>query len=99
MTPLRLAAITLVLVVVSSPTAALATFDDPGPAFGTVQEPAGPDQPQPAVELEDESEDPKPQDWTFRYLVPTALVLSGLTIVASLALYGVRVRARYRVVK
>ena len=35
--------------------------------------------------------------WTFRFLVPTALVLSAIIVVLVAAGYGVRVRGRYRV--
>ena len=37
--------------------------------------------------------------WTFRFLVPTVLVVSGLALVGALAAYGVRVRGRYRVAR
>lgn len=43
-----------------------------------------------AEELEDAA-------WTFRYLVPTALVLSALIVVGVVGRYGVGVRGRYRV--
>ena len=37
--------------------------------------------------------------WTFRFLIPTVLVLSGLVVAATVVGYGVRVRGRYRVVR
>lgn len=37
--------------------------------------------------------------WTFRFLVPSALVLSVIVIVVALIWYGVRIQARYRVAK
>lgn len=35
--------------------------------------------------------------WTFRFLVPTALVLSALIVVGVIGRYGIGVRGRYRV--
>jgi hypothetical protein len=35
--------------------------------------------------------------WTFRFLVPTALVISALIVVAVIGRYGIGVRGRYRV--
>jgi hypothetical protein len=43
-----------------------------------------------AEELEDAA-------WTFRYLVPTALVLSALIVLVVVGRYGIGVRGRYRV--
>jgi hypothetical protein len=37
--------------------------------------------------------------WTFRFLVPSALVLSVIVIVVALIWYGVRILAPYRVAK
>lgn len=48
------------------------------------------------AETEQQIED---EAWTFRYLVPSALVLSVIVIVVALIWYGVRIQARYRVAK
>jgi ABC-type transporter lipoprotein component MlaA len=42
---------------------------------------------------------PTEDAWTFRFLVPTVLGLSGLIVVATVVGYGRRVRGRYRVVR
>jgi len=44
---------------------------------------------------EDEVED----QWTAKFLAPTVALLAVLGIVAALAVYGIRLRARYRVVE
>ena len=48
------------------------------------------------AETEDAIED---EAWTFRFLVPTALLLSVIVIIVALIWYGVRIQARYRVAK
>ena len=53
----------------------------------------------PAVVLSDEAAQEDDAAWTFRYLVPTVLALSGLTLAPVLFSYGLRVRGRYRVVR
>ena len=37
--------------------------------------------------------------WTFRFLVPTVLAVSGLVLAIAMIGYGVRLRGRYRVVR
>jgi hypothetical protein len=37
--------------------------------------------------------------WTFRFLVPTVLAISGIALIGVLAGYGLRVRGRYRVAR
>lgn len=37
--------------------------------------------------------------WTFRFLVPTVLAVSGLVLAITVIGYGVRLRGRYRVVR
>ncbi|MBI5158431.1 MAG: hypothetical protein HZA58_10555 [Acidimicrobiia bacterium] len=53
----------------------------------------------PAVVVDEGAPVPIEDAWTFRYLVPTVLALSGLIVVATVVGYGVRVRGRYRVVR
>lgn len=75
-------------------------------AYAQSQEPAveappgiGPDErpeEERLAEVEDGIED---EAWTFRFLVPTALVISVLIVIATIIVYAVRVKARYRVAK
>lgn len=37
--------------------------------------------------------------WTFRFLVPTLLAISGIALVGVVAGYGLRIRSRYRVAR
>lgn len=53
----------------------------------------------PAVVVDEGAPVPTEDAWTFRFLVPTVLALSGLIVVATVVGYGVRVRGRYRVVR
>lgn len=48
------------------------------------------------AETEDAIED---EAWTFRFLVPSALILSVIVIIVAIIWYGVRIQARYRVAK
>jgi len=48
------------------------------------------------AETEDAIED---EAWTFRFLVPSALILSVIVIIGAIIWYGVRIQARYRVAK
>lgn len=42
-------------------------------------------------------EDASGDEWTFRYLVPTAIVISAVIVVLVMVGYAIRVRGRYRV--
>jgi hypothetical protein len=53
---------------------------------------------EPAVVVSDSAADEEPA-WTFRYLVPTLLVVTGLALIALLVRYGLGVKGRYRVVR
>lgn len=53
----------------------------------------------PAVVVDEGAPVPTEDAWTFRFLVPTVLGLSGLIVVATVVGYGRRVRGRYRVVR
>lgn len=53
----------------------------------------------PAVLVEEDVAAPEEDAWTFRYLIPTLLGATGLAVAAVVIGYGVRVRARYRVVE
>lgn len=54
----------------------------------------------PAVPIEQEEEAPATPDWTYRYLIPTALVLAVLIVlVTSIRYFSDVVRKRYRVIE
>jgi hypothetical protein len=53
----------------------------------------------PAVVVEEPAPAPEDEAWTFRFLIPTLVGATGLAIAAVAIGYGVRVRARYRVVE
>ena len=53
----------------------------------------------PAVVIEDEPSAVAEEAWTFRFLVPALIGMTGLVIAAVVVGYGVRVRGRYRVVE
>jgi len=51
----------------------------------------------PVVVVGDEVAPPAEDAWTFRFLVPTLIALTGV-VVAGVALgYGIRIKGRYRV--
>ena len=54
---------------------------------------------EPAVVLSDPAPLEDDAAWTFRYLVPTLLVLSGLAIAGLFVWYGLGVKGRYRVAR
>lgn len=66
------------------------------PAFAQEPIPAGDG---PAVVVDEGPPPPSEADWTFRFLVPTVLAVSGLVVAGVVVGYGVRVRGRYRVVR
>jgi hypothetical protein len=51
----------------------------------------------PAVVVDEEAEPPAEDAWTFRFLVPTLLVMTGIALVGVVVAYRVRVQGRYRV--
>jgi hypothetical protein len=64
------------------------------------EEPATTSGLQPALPIEEEPEAAAEPDWTYRYLIPTALVLAVLIVlVTSIKYFSDVVRKRYRVVK
>ena len=54
---------------------------------------------EPAVVLTESAPLADDAAWTFRYLVPSLLVLSGLAIIGLFVWYGVGIKGRYRVVR
>lgn len=60
---------------------------------------AGP-APEPAVPAAQPAADAGPDDWTYRYLIPTLLVLAALVVIATTVQYFMQVvRKRYKVVE
>ena len=58
------------------------------------------DVPEPAVEVVSETTAEEEAAWTFRYLVPTSLVIALLVVVGSIVAYFVKVvRTRYRLIQ
>ena len=56
--------------------------------------------PEPAVAVPDDAPQEPDPEWSYRFLVPTALVLGTVAVVGAIIMYFVRVtRNRYRVVK
>jgi hypothetical protein len=88
MTPIRVAAFVLALLLSTVPFAP-ASFaqEEPSPAGG------------PAVVLEEDGPGEDDEAWTFRFLVPTLLAVTGVALGATIVVYGVRVKGRYRVVR
>jgi hypothetical protein len=70
----------------------------PSAAFAQEEPPPG-DAPAIVVEAEGTEAEAGEEAWTFRFLVPTVLVMAGLGIAGTIVLYGVRVRGRYRVAR
>ncbi|MCJ7726336.1 MAG: hypothetical protein MUP76_08130 [Acidimicrobiia bacterium] len=54
---------------------------------------------EPAVVLSDGSAVIDDPAWTFRYLVPTLLVITGAAVLGVLVWYGFGVKGRYRVAR
>ena len=83
--------------------------EEPAPA-GEEQAPAGqegeeespaelaPEGQTPAVVIEDEEGAAEDVAWTFRFLVPTLMVLTLLLVVGLLIAYQLRLKRRYKVV-
>ena len=77
-------------------------------ALAQEEEPAEPaseqevvvDVPEPAVEVVEEAPAEEEQAWTFRYLIPTSLVIAVLVVVGSIVAYFLKVvRTRYRLIQ
>lgn len=92
-------AVTFVLLMLAAPAVA-AVGDAPRLAAQTdVEDVEDEDRSGPAVLVEEDVAAPEEDAWTFRYLIPTLLGATGLAVAAVVIGYGVRVRARYRVVE
>ena len=62
--------------------------------------PALVDVPEPAVRIAPEAPAEEEPAWTFRYLIPTSLVIGLLVVVGSIVAYFVKVvRTRYRLIQ
>ena len=88
------------LVLILAP-AGLAQEETPAePTNATVGEGAVVDIPEPAVEIVPEAPAEVEAAWTFRYLVPTSLVIALLVVVGSIVAYFLKVvRTRYRLIQ
>ena len=87
------------LVLIMSP-AGLAQEETPLPAAPAGEGGAVVDVPQPAVEVVPETTEEAEQAWTFRYLVPTSLVIALVVVVGSIVAYFLKVvRTRYRLIQ
>ena len=82
------------LIVILVP-AALAQEEAPADDSGAVI-----DVPEPAVRVVPEAPSEVEPAWTFKYLVPTSLVIALLVVVGSIVAYFVKVvRTRYRLIQ
>ena len=54
---------------------------------------------EPAIVVSDGGADEDDPAWTFRYLVPTLIVVSGLALLGLFVWYGLGVKGRYRVAR
>lgn len=96
---LLLVVLGLVAALVMSP-AVLAQEDAPEPETTQTEGGVVGEVPEPAVEVIPEAATEEEAPWTFRYLVPTSMVLALLVVVGSIVAYFLRVvRTRYRVVQ
>jgi len=54
---------------------------------------------EPAVVIDEGGAVEEDAAWTFRFLVPTLVVVTGVALAGTVLFYGVRVKGRYRVVR
>ena len=97
----RIASLLLIAAFLSLPAVAIPTMP-----VAYAQEPAleappeiGPDQRTESERVSEDAEAIEDEAWTFRFLVPAALVISAIAVLATVAVYTFRVKARYRVAK
>lgn len=93
-----LAAAVVAAVVAGPAGLAAAQEEEPADVTGTTATTFAPGE-EPAVVVSDAGAAEDEPAWTFRFLVPTLLALSGLALVAVVVGYGVRVKGRYRVAR
>ncbi len=95
----RLLPLMLFAVVALLAPGALGQEEAPAPA--QTEEPAETvNVPEPAVEVNPAPPAAEEQAWTFRYLIPTSLLIAVVAVVGSIIAYFVKVvRTRYRVVQ
>jgi len=96
-------ALVLLAVLAFSMLPALATEGETEPPASTPTETTtgeATDGMEPAVPVEPEAPDEASRDWTYRYMIPTGIVLGVIVIVATSAQYFTSVvRKRYRIVE
>ena len=90
-----LVVLTLIALVVLVPVT-LAAASDTGVTETTIGFEPGQE---PAVVVSDGAVPADDPAWTFRYLVPTLLVLSGAALAGLVVWYGLGVKGRYRVAR
>lgn len=94
-----LALILTVLVVLGLPVLAQEAPTDTTVATTVTTVASGP-APEPAVPAAQPAPDTGPDDWTYRYMIPTLLVLAALVVIATTVQYFMQVvRKRYKVVE
>jgi hypothetical protein len=94
---LTLLALSALLAVIASPAAAQEPTDTTVPAEGTT---VPLEQIDPAVPVEPPVEEASTLDWTYRYLIPTALVLAVIVVLMTSIRYFTNVvRKRYRIIE
>jgi uncharacterized membrane protein YdbT with pleckstrin-like domain len=97
--PYLFSAVVGLLVLIVSP-AGLAQEEAPTTTAPAGEEGAVVEVPEPAVELVPETGAEAEQAWTYRYLVPTSLVIALLVVVGSIVAYFLKVvRTRYRLIQ
>lgn len=91
-------AFSLVAVATEAPETTVAT--DTSGATETTRAEGGGSGVEPAVTVPSEVADPGPDDWTYRYLIPTLIALAVLVVIATTIQYFLQVvRKRYKVVE
>jgi hypothetical protein len=94
---LTLLALTAFLTVIANPVAGQEPTDTTAPAEGTT---VPQEQIDPAVPVEPPVEATATLDWTYRYLIPTALVLAVVVVLMTSIRYFTNVvRKRYRIIE
>jgi len=83
---------------VSAPIAVAQEGEEEGGETAVVEEPQFEGEP-PAVVISPEVESSEDEPWTFRYLVPTLVVIGVLLVVGLGAAYYFRVKTKYKVVE
>lgn len=88
------------IVTVAFAAAGIAAAQEEGEVAETTETTVGfPEGREPAVQIAEAGEAESDPAWTFRYLVPTLLALTGLLLLALFVWYLLGIKGRYRVVR